>query len=159
MKSGNQFQQSPKKPIKVRIFDMPNLSLKSSQNFSRALPSINQTSSPKIIIGSGGCNSTLLANAIMNSTPNLQSEEQYPRRLGSQVYKSVFQSENQNEESNFRGYERDQKILLQQDSKVVVSKTVYGSLTGKIQTEILPEIDQKHYMDSNKLISSKKSRD
>ena len=75
--------QSSKKPIKVRVFDIPNLSLKSSQNFSRALPTINQTSSPKMILGTAGYNSTLLANAVMNSTPNLQSEESNPRRLGS----------------------------------------------------------------------------
>ena len=48
---------------------------------------------------------------------------------------------------------------MQQDSKVVVSKTFYGSLAGKKATERLPEIDPKHLVEDRKLINNKKSRD
>lgn len=42
LKSDTRFMPpSPKKPIKVRVFDVPNFSLKSSDNFSRAVPTLN----------------------------------------------------------------------------------------------------------------------
>ena len=89
IKSDTRFMPSPKKPIKVRIFDVPNFSLKSSENISRAVPTLNQISTNQILLGPGGHHSTLFSNPAQVVSPNFQNESDYPRRLTSEVYKSM----------------------------------------------------------------------
>ena len=89
IKSDTQFMPSPKKPIKVRIFDVPNFSLKSSENISRAVPTLNQISTNQILLGAGGHHSTMFSNPPQVTSPNFQNEGDYPRRLTSEVYKSM----------------------------------------------------------------------